>query len=280
MAELTTVADDEVVIHHGPEVKVREGLDAGTVYEMDGFAFTTLPDLGERLATFATVNDVHFGEVACGVIDGLDSPDVFRSEPGDDPYPEVMNRAAIADMLALDPDAVIVKGDLTCDGTPEEYEAFRAAYVPAFGDKLTHVRGNHDGYHGQDYASEPTQLIELPGITLAVLDTTHPFHTPGRLTADQLEWLDDTASDAPGAVLVLGHHHPWDPGSNARPDDYFGINPDDSERFVEVVARHPNIRGYFAGHTHRNRVRHFAATGDVPYVEVACVKDILGIWSD
>ncbi len=280
MAELTTVADDEAVIHHGPEVRVRQGLDAGTAYEMDGFAFTTLPDLGERLATFATVNDVHFGEVACGVVDGLDSPDVFRSEPGDDPYPEVMNRAAIADMLALDPDAVIVKGDLTCDGTPEEYEAFRAAYVPAFGDKLTHVRGNHDGYHGQDFAAEPTQLIELPGITLAVLDTTHPFHTPGRLTADQLEWLDDTASDAPGAVLVLGHHHAWDPGSNTRPDDYFGINPDDSERFVEVVARHRNIGGYFAGHTHRNRVRHFAATGDVPYVEVACVKDFPGSWAE
>ena len=61
-----------------------------------------------------------------------------------------------------------------------------------------------------------------------------------------------------------------------RPDDYFGIHPDDSERLVDVVARHPAIVGYFAGHTHRNRVRRFAATGDRPWVEVACVKDFPG----
>jgi 3',5'-cyclic AMP phosphodiesterase CpdA len=258
---------------------VRDGLDAGTVYEVDEFTFTTLPYLGERLATFATVNDVHFGEEVCGLMEGIEG-EVFRSEPGEDAYPEVMNRAAIADMQAIDPDAVIVKGDLTRDGTDEEYEAFRAAYVTAFGDTLTHVRGNHDAYHGQDYASEPTQLVELPGVRLVVLDTTRPLHTPGRLVDEQLEWLDDMASDADVPVLVFGHHHPWDPGSDTRPDDYFGINPDDSERFIEVVARHDNIRGYFAGHTHRNRVRRFAATGDVPYVEVACVKDFPGSWAE
>ena len=40
------------------------------------------------------------------------------------------------------------------------------------------------------------------------------------------------------------------------------------------------MRGYFAGHTHRNRVRRFAATGDVPWVEVACVKDYPGAWAE
>ena len=51
-----------------------------------------------------------------------------------------------------------------------------------------------------------------------------------------------------------------------RPADYFGINPDDSEALVSLVARRPAVRGYFAGHTHRNRVRRFAPTGDVPFV--------------
>ena len=47
-----------------------------------------------------------------------------------------------------------------------------------------------------------------------------------------------------------------------------------------VVARHPGILGYFAGHTHRNRVRRFRATGDRPWVEVACVKDFPGTWAE
>lgn len=280
MAELTTVADDEAVIHDGPSTRRFEGLASDTDHEIDGFAFRTLPRLGERLATFATVNDVHFGETECGIIDGLDMGPVFSVEPGEDPYPEVMNRAAIAEMAAIEPDTVIVKGDLTCNGTTAEYDAFLAAYEPAFGERLVHVRGNHDGYHGGTYAAEPTQRVDLPGVTLAVLDTTDPLRTPGRVTTDQLEWLDDLAGSADRPVLVFGHHHPWSPDSHERPASYFGILPDDAENLVGVVARHDGILGYFAGHTHRNRVRRFSATGDRPWVEVACVKDYPGSWAE
>ena len=43
-------------------------------------------------------------------------------------------------------------------------------------------------------------------------------------------------------VLVFGHHHVWNPESSERPDDYFGINPDDSERLVELVGAPPGDR--------------------------------------
>jgi predicted phosphodiesterase len=280
VAELTTVADDEAVVHHGDSVQRYDDLTPDTHHEIDGFAFRTLPRLGERLATFATVNDVHFGETECGVIDGLDMGPVFSAAPGEPPYPEVMNRAAVEEMTAIDPDVVIVKGDLTCNGTVDEYDAFLAAYQPAFGERLVHVRGNHDAYHGGTYAAMPTQRVDLPGATLAVLDTTNPGHTPGRVTQAQLDWLDDVAGTADRPVLVFGHHHPWSPDSRERPSNYFGILPDDAERLVEVVARHPRILGYFAGHTHRNRLRRFAATRDRPWVEVACVKDYPGTWAE
>ena len=280
MPELTTVADDEAVAHDGTEVRRYDGLSPDTAYELDGIALRTLPDLGERLATVTTVNDVHFGEELCGVIDGLDVGPVFESAPGADPYPEVMNRGAIAEMAAIDPDVVVVKGDLTCKGTDDEYAAFLAAYEPAFGDRLVHVRGNHDGYFGGTYAATPTQRVDLPGAILAVLDTTDPGHTPGRVTADQLEWLDDLAATADRPVLLFGHHHVWSPDSNQRPETYFGILPPASEALVEVVARRPAILGYFAGHTHRNRVRRIRATGDRPWTEVACVKDYPGTWAE
>jgi predicted phosphodiesterase len=280
MAELTTVADDEAVVHDGPVARTYDGLAPDTDHEIDGFAFRTLPRLGERLATIATVNDVHFGETECGIIGGLDIGPVFRSAPGEDPYPEVMNRGAIAEMQALDPDVVVVKGDLTCNGTVEEYEAFLAAYEPAFGDRLVHVRGNHDSYHGGTYAAVPTQRVDLPGVTVAVLDTSVPLQTPGGVSDEQLEWLDDLAGSADRPVLLFGHHHVWSPDSLQRPEGYFGILPDASEGLVAVVARHPGILGYFAGHTHRNRVRHIRATGDRPWAEVACVKDYPGAWAE
>lgn len=280
MAELTTVAPDEAVVHDGVEVRRHTGLAPDTEYERDGFAFRTLPAPGERLATFATVNDVHFGERVCGVVDGSDVGPTFTTEPGDDPYPEVMNRAAIAEMAALDPDVVLVKGDLTADGTDDQYQAFLGAYQPAFGDRLVHVRGNHDAYTGATFAAFPVAEVTLPGVRLAMIDTSIPGRAGGGVQPAQLEWLDALAAGSDRPILLFGHHHCWDPSSQERPEEYFGIRPADSEQLVELVARRPSIIGYFAGHTHRNRVRRFAATGEVPWVEVACVKDYPGAWAE
>jgi 3',5'-cyclic-AMP phosphodiesterase len=279
--DLTTLADDEAVLHEGTTVHRHDGLAPDTAYDLDGHTFRTLPrPAGERLATFCTVNDVHFGETECGILNGIDDYPIYTTTPGDEPYPELMNRCAIAEMHAVEPDVVVVKGDLTAMGTRAEYQAFLDAYGPAFGERLVHVRGNHDAYHGETFASDAPRAVHLPGVTLAVIDTSIPGKASGGVSPDTLAWLDQLAADADRPVLVFGHHHPWDPGSRKRPEAYFGINPDDSERLVEIVARRPRIAGYFAGHTHRNRVRRFAATGDVPWVEVACVKDFPGAWAE
>jgi len=283
--ELTTVGDDVAVAHSigepQPQVRRWPELDPGSDHELEGLAFRTLDrPPGEPLATVCTVNDVHFGETECGVIEGMEAGPIFRSEPGDEPYPDVMNRGAIAEIVAVDPDAVLVKGDLTTHGTHEEFGMFLDRYEGAFGERLSYVRGNHDCTIGEEFAADAPFEVTLPGVVLAVLDTAIPYMATGQVSAEQLEWLDELGARADRPVLVFGHHHPWNPGSRQRPENYFGINPDDSERLIDVVARRPALRGYFAGHTHRNRVRHFGATGAVPWVEVSCVKDYPGAWAE
>jgi predicted phosphodiesterase len=191
-----------------------------------------------------------------------------------------MNRGAVEGIARADPDVVIVKGDVTSEGTEEQYERFLEVYGTAFGERLVHVRGNHESYYGTDFAAWPTQEVVLPGARLAIIDTSRPHAANGRVTSEQIDWLDALAADSDRPVLVFGHHHVWNPDSSKRPTDYFGIIPDDSEELVALVARRPAIVGYFAGHTHRNRVRHFSATGDMPWVEVACVKDYPGAWAE
>jgi 3',5'-cyclic AMP phosphodiesterase CpdA len=191
-----------------------------------------------------------------------------------------MNRAAIAEISAVDPVAVVVKGDLTSHGTEAEYEAFRAAYEPVFGERLTVVRGNHESYHHAPFAAHPWQEVVLAGVTLAVLDTSVDGSPAGTVTDDQLDWLDELGARADRPVLVFGHHHLGDPDSSEKADRTFGIDLEASARMVEVVARRRSLRGYFAGHTHRNRVRRFGPTAEVPWVEVACVKDYPGTWSE
>jgi 3',5'-cyclic-AMP phosphodiesterase len=124
------------------------------------------------------------------------------------------------------------------------------------------------------------QLRDLPGVRVAVLDTAWPGHPGGTIDDDQLDWLDTVAAESDRPVVVLGHHHVWSPGEGAREAEYFGIQPEPSERLIDTVARRRSIVGYFCGHTHRNRVRRFAASGDVPFAEVACVKDFPGTWAE
>jgi|GEM_PF-4977283 len=119
--DITTITDDSVVVHDGERVERHVGLAPDTVHTLGGAASgTTVRTLprppGELLCRFTTVNDVHFGEVEAGRLDEHSTGPVRRVPDGAEPYPEVMNRTAVAEMLALEPDAVIVKGDLSVDG--------------------------------------------------------------------------------------------------------------------------------------------------------------------
>ena len=247
--------------------------------EAFGIQFETLPDLGKQLSRFATVNDVHFGETSCGE-DKSGAGPVFSVPEGSTPYPEFMNAAAIEEIKAIQPDAVLAKGDLTCRGTEEEYGKFLEFYGLAFGDKLHHVRGNHESYQAPGALPGKRIRIELPGVTLAMIDTVRPGLTGGTVYDEDLQWLSELNENSAAPVLVFGHHHIWDPETSYRSKDYFGIQPDESEKFIELMASKSNIYGYFAGHTHRNRVRYFPQTGNFPWVEIACIKDFPGTWAE
>lgn len=289
--EVTTVADDEVVVHlpaaagEPAQVTRTRNLEPDHIYDIAGVRVRTLPrPPGERLVTVCTVNDTHIGETVCGAVGGADGPNQFAgmsAGPGEPPYAEMMSRAAAAEIAALDPAVVVAKGDLTAAGHPEQLAAFAECYRAIPIARLHQCLGNHDVVDPAHPLTGPaTQQVEVPGLTVAILDTSRPGHGGGRLTSDQLDWLDEVARTSTQSVMVLGHHPAWDPSSLGRPDDYFGIAPADSEALVAVVARRPAIVAYAAGHTHRNLVRHFAATGALPWIEVACVKDFPGSWAE
>lgn len=277
--DVTTVADDLVVIHDGAEVHRFEDLRPDTDHEFLGRSVRTLSrPPGELLCRFATVNDVHFGEVECGRMSDDSRGPIQRSRPGERPYVEIMNRAAVDEISAIDPVAVFVKGDLTCTGTEPEFAAFENCYRATFGERLKVVRGNHDAYLGQ-HLYDHDLWVELPGIAIALVDTAIPTETTGDIGEFQLRWIAERAARATTPVLVMGHHQQWVPdGDGRRSEGYFGINPDASDGLNDVVAKRTNILGYTAGHTHRHRVRSMAC--GAPTVEIGCVKDFPGTWAE
>ncbi len=180
--ELTTVTDSEAVFHDGTRVLRLDGLEPATEYTAHGHSFRTLPrPPGQLLATIATVSDLHLGETECGLYAGVDLGPVLRSGPDEPPYPETMSRAAAAEIAALGPDAVVAKGDLTAAGTPEQLELFLACFGARFGDRLHYVKGNHDVASGDRIDAPRTRVVDLPGVRLALLDTSVPGRSSGDL---------------------------------------------------------------------------------------------------
>jgi 3',5'-cyclic-AMP phosphodiesterase len=280
--ELTTVTDDSAVMFEGADVRCLDGLKPGHPYRFGDQEFVTLcRPAGERLATVATVNDVHFGEVRAGYVEGHDVGPGMSAAPGEDPYPQVMNAAAVAEIAALHADLVVAKGDLTTQGLIEEYQQFEACYRTVLGGRLCFTLGNHDKpSRGAVVDCPPTQEFQVPGALVAILDTARVGRGGGSLDTEQLDWLDELASRADVPVLVFGHHPAWEDGVDDWLDEASAIDPAPSAQLVEVFARRPALIGYFAGHTHRNRVRHFPSTGAVPFAEVACTKDFPGSWAE
>lgn len=279
--ELTTVSTDSVTMHRGVEVARFDGLEPATTYTFNGLSATTLaPPTGRRRARFATVNDVHFGEYEAGRLGDSDLGPIQRGVPGAEPYPEVMNRGAVAEIAAdvIDDggaerrhDAVFVKGDLTNDGTPEQFAAFASCYA-VFGERLHVVRGNHDGYRGQqEYAGD--EWVALDGINVALLDTTIAGHAAGTLRPEQLDWLDAEVAASTAPVMLLGHHP-----MAIDEDPSFLLDAEATAALDELATRHPAIIAYAAGHTHRQRVVPMPRSGALA-IEIGCVKDFPGSWT-
>lgn len=278
--ELTTVTTDSVTLHRGEEVEHHAGLSPGTAYELHGLPVRTLDrPAGVLRSRFATVNDVHFGETEAGRLGASDLGPIKRSLPGMGPYPEVMNTGAVAEIAAdeLDGhrhDAVFVKGDLTGEGTDHEFEQFARCYA-VFDERLHVVRGNHDGYLGQDRYSGD-QWVELDGVAVALLDTVVPYAPGGALTAEQLDWLDAHAAAATVPLIVLGHHPIYLPESPLDQPEFL-LDGETSTALQALIGRRRSVLAYAAGHTHRQRVRALRAGGLA--IEIACVKDFPGVWA-
>ena len=236
--DITTVADDLIVVHDGERTYRYDDLAPATPHELHGEFITTLArPAGELLCRIATVNDVHFGETECGRIDDHPEGPIQRSAAGELPYPVIMNRGAIAEIAELNPTAVFVKGDLSADGQPQEWAEFERHYRSTFGDRLYAVRGNHDSYHHQG-GYDGDHWVELPGLCVALLDTVIPGQTTGTLSAHQLDWLDAHSAVADRPVLVMGHHQQWTgAGVSGGRGDYFGLSPEASANLASLVQR-------------------------------------------
>jgi hypothetical protein len=251
-----------------------------------------------EVASFGTLNDLHFGEPRFGGVleaDGEYGPDApgqgsVRETDTEVPYWQFMNEDAIAEINAAGVDLALIKGDIADRGLPHQFATAREAFA-RFAMPHHAFLGNHDYYGrlvGQEvdgYAllGQPPapRTTSLGGWRLVLCESAEPGHHHGVFPDDRLAWLGealDETRESGEPTLVFMHHHPVPP---ERADTYpnnIGLDPRHSLRLYDLVGRHPQVRAVIVGHTHRNRVRHHSTSGRTPYVEVNCTKDYPGGW--
>ncbi len=284
----------------GTRYALRIETEGGAAAEPDRYlpaSFETLPRARANCtASFATLNDLHFGEPRFGGVlleDGDYGPEApgfpaVTAEETEVPYWRFMNEDAVAEINALAPDLVVVKGDIADRGLPDQFEAARRTFAQL---AMPHhaFLGNHDHYglhaglevDGCALLGQPRapRTLDLGGWRLILLDTVLPGEHHGVLPDERLGWLAralDATRESAMPTLLFMHHQPVPHAHRHEYPNTIGLLPDDSVRLFELLARHPQVRGVLIGHTHRNRVRHYAETGALPFVEVNCTKDYPG----
>jgi 3',5'-cyclic AMP phosphodiesterase CpdA len=169
-------------------------------------------------------------------------------------------------VLAPRPDVVLATGDLVETGQPAEYARLRELLAPLTMPVYL-IPGNHDDRGNLVRAFDPHRYLPRDGfiqyaiedwpVRLIALDTLIPGESGGRLSAEQLAWLDARLAEAPDRpTIVFMHHPPFKTGM--RKMDEMGLGGTDA--LALVIARHPQVERLVCGHLHRSIVRRFAGT--------------------
>ena len=266
----------------------------------DGAVRTQPAPRADMVASFATLNDLHFGEPRMGGTmtddheygEAAEGFPVVRAEDTEVPYSQFMNEDAIAEINSTGVDLAVIKGDIADRGLPEQFETaarvFSRLAAPHHAFLGNHdYLGRHNGHPDVDgYAllGQPAapRVVEVGGWRLVLLETSEPGVHPGVFPAERLAWLEEALREGHESrmpTLILMHHQPVPPEHSDSYPNTIGLDPEHSLRFFDLIGRSSQVKGVLIGHTHRNRVRRYPPSGATPYIEVSNPKDYPGGWA-
>ncbi|GAA3409960.1 metallophosphoesterase family protein [Paenibacillus hodogayensis] len=159
----------------------------------------------------------------------------------------------------VDPEFVLVTGDLSHGGDVEDYIFIRSLFDEAsrqLGVPVYVVLGNHDhlsafrqGYLGESPSEDPFYYVQyIQGLRLIGLNSQVSGQPGGRIDDVQLSWLENQLqTPAPKGTIVALHHPLISLGGYTAK----GLLVENREQIARVIAG-TDVKGVFAGHVHSN----------------------------
>jgi hypothetical protein len=241
-------------------------------------------------------------------------PPGFPVDPAH-PYWRFMGAGAVAEAKARGCTFLLANGDLSNAAEPAALaEAKRAldSFGRLGGPDVVHprdphryfvTRGNHDVWHGGSLYAKCTSrggglndcfddsfsagfVKGTQHFSVAFGDDRARYRfvgldsndgsTTGVLRASELDFLE--AQLHRGDLTIPLFHHPASATASLSgvPPVTDGLDNQDALAFRQLLGKHDNVAGVYAGHTHRNNFSTNVETGSVPYFEGGAVKEYPG----
>jgi Icc protein len=161
---------------------------------------------------------------------------------------------AIEEINAAEPDLVVVAGDLTDDGYPDQYPVARERLGAIACPEIVCVPGNHDARNVGYLRFEDTfgmrdsrRHFECAGVDVALVavDSTKPDIDEGEVGREHYPWIEEGfAGDADLRVFVCHHHLVPVPGTGRERNQVMDAGD------VLALLRRSSVDVVLSGHRH------------------------------
>jgi 3',5'-cyclic AMP phosphodiesterase CpdA len=169
-------------------------------------------------------------------------------------YRQELLHAAITEINAATPDLVVIAGDVTDEGYPDQYPLAKEELSALACPQIVRVPGNHDarnvGYlHYEDTfgARDSRRRLEFDGLEVALVavDSSKPDLDEGEIGREHYGWIEEGfAGDADLRVFVCHHHLMPIPGTGRERNQVLDAGD------VLSLLRQLGVDLVLAGHRH------------------------------
>jgi 3',5'-cyclic AMP phosphodiesterase CpdA len=131
-------------------------------------------------------------------------------------YRQGLLHTAIAEINTAEPDLVVVAGDLTDEGYPDEYPLAKEELAALECPEVVLVPGNHDarnvGYllFEDTFGTRDSRMrIEVGGLEIALVavDSSKPDLDEGEVGREHYRWIQEGFADEADLRVFVCHHH-------------------------------------------------------------------------
>src|SRR5919106_2535365 len=131
-------------------------------------------------------------------------------------YREELLRTAIEEVNTAEPDLVVVAGDLTDDGYPDQYPLAAQELAAIDCPQIVRVPGNHDArnvgylrYEDTFGARDSRERLDFGGLSVALVavDSSKPDLDEGEIGREHYRWIEEGFAGEADVRIFVCHHH-------------------------------------------------------------------------